>query len=434
MQVNVTQPSASSRHTGAAPTAPATYRPDIDGLRAVAVSAVVLFHAFPGVLPGGFVGVDIFFVISGFLIGGILIDAHVSTTFSYRDFYVRRVRRLFPALTVVLAAVLLAGYFLQAPSEFRVLGKHVVAGAGFASNLVLLRESGYFDTASALKPLLHLWSLGIEEQFYILCPLLLAMAWRLRMPVLWLIAGVGVMSFAVGIFWQDAEPAKAFFHPASRFWELFAGVALAALVREQPRLLVMPARGREFFAGASLLLLASSLALLDEDRDFPGYIALAPVVGAVLVILLGAQSVLLRPLLANRLLVFIGLISYPLYLWHWPLLSFARVYFHGEPTLWWRLGLMALAVLLAWLTWRWLEKPLRHARGRFPVTAALVVAMLVLLAMGVAVQKTDGAAWRYPAPLRAIAAFDFNGKEASRAGTCFVKSEQTHRDYVPECL
>lgn len=422
------------------------YRADIDGLRAVAVSAVVLFHAFPGLLPGGFAGVDIFFVISGFLIGGILIDAHAANTFTYRDFYARRIRRLFPALAVVLVTVLAAGFLLQVPTDFRLLGKHVVAGAGFASNLVLLKEAGYFDTASALKPLLHLWSLGVEEQFYILCPLLLALAWRLRMPVLAMMAATGLASFLLGLSWLEGEPKKAFFHPAARFWELFAGIALAAAQRELPRyaqylqaggaqlLNAHAQRVHDALAGIGIALLVAGFAVLKEGREFPGYFALLPVSGTVLLIASGARSRVARLLLANRAMVFVGLISYPLYLWHWPLFAFARIHEGGnEPAAWLRAALALLAVLLAWLTWRLVETPLRHARKGLPATRILVIAMLVVAVLGGAVLATDGAAWRYPAPLRAVAALDYDGKEEARAGTCFMKTEQTHRDYAAAC-
>lgn len=419
--------------------AAAAYRPDIDGLRAIAVISVVLYHAFPGLLPGGFAGVDVFFVISGFLIGGILIDAHANGTFTYRDFYTRRVRRLFPALVVVLAVVLLVGFFLLMPSAYRTLGKHVLAGAGFASNLVLLKESGYFDTASALKPLLHLWSLGVEEQFYILCPLVLAAFWRSRLSLPVAILLFALASFAVGLYWLDQAPKKAFFHPAARFWELFAGVWLAAWQRQSAAAGIAPmARAArvppELAAAAGLLFLSAAFVWLREGDGFPGMQALLPVFGAMLLVGPAAGSALSRHLLASRPMVFVGVISYPLYLWHWPLLSLARIERGGEPSTAVRAGLVLLAVALAWATWRWVETPLRHARAGSSATRILVVAMVIVALAGAFVFHTDGISARYPAPVRAVAGFEYDSKADARAGSCFLKTEQPAADFAPECL
>lgn len=409
------------------------YRPDIDGLRAIAVGAVVLFHAFPGLLPGGFVGVDIFFVISGYLIGGILIDAHRRGTFTYRDFYARRVRRLFPALVPVLLAVLVAGFFLQYPSDYRLLGKHVAAGAGFVSNLVLMREAGYFDIDSALKPLLHLWSLGVEEQFYIFAPLIIAAAWRWRLSLPLTIAVLALLSFATGLAWLDKAPAKAFFHPAARFWELFAGVILAAHQR-QPLRWHPPALPPDLAALTGLALLAGAFAFVREDGGFPGWSALLPVAGTLLLIGPAAGSRLGHLLLANRAMVFVGLISYPLYLWHWPLLSIARIH-TGAPLAAPVAGALALlAVLLAWLTWRFIEPPLRHPRQGLAATRLLSIAMVLLALAGLGVMASKGMAFRYPDAIRAVATFDYDGKEAARAGRCFMKTEQTHSDFAAECM
>lgn len=418
------------------------YRPEIDGLRAVAVISVLLFHAFPDLLPGGFAGVDVFFVISGFLIGGILIDARQRGTFTYHNFYARRIRRLFPALLTVLATVLVAGFLLLLPSDYRLLGKHVAAGAGFASNLVLLRESGYFDTASALKPLLHLWSLGVEEQFYILCPLILAWFSRSRIPLSLTITIFALVSFVLGLYWLESAPQKAFFHPAARFWELFAGVALAALQRQSPTaalaspvwLRALRVLSPEVPAVVGMTLLVTGFVVLREGIGFPGAWALLPVIGALLLIGPAADSKLIRILLANRLAVFVGLISYPLYLWHWPLLSLSRIHQGGEPSAVWRLGLLGLAVFAAWATWRWIETPLRHPRPGLPATRLLSIGMIVVGVAGAGVLATDGVSSRYPAEIRAIAGLDYDGKKEARAGKCFLKTEQVHTDFDDQCL
>ncbi|MEO8298688.1 MAG: acyltransferase, partial [Burkholderiales bacterium] len=207
------------------PVASGDYRPDIDGLRALAVVAVVCFHAFG--VRGGFVGVDVFFVISGYLITGILLRDLSLGRFSIARFYARRVRRIFPALTVVLLATLVAAWFLLWSDELQQLGKHTAAGAGFVANLMYWNEAGYFDRASEAKPLLHLWSLGIEEQFYIVWPLLLWLAARSRLPIAWVTLLLCVASFVWNVVQLPHDPTAAFYSPLGRAWELLAGAAVA---------------------------------------------------------------------------------------------------------------------------------------------------------------------------------------------------------------
>jgi peptidoglycan/LPS O-acetylase OafA/YrhL len=201
------------------------YRPDIDGLRAIAVLAVLGFHAFPRLCAGGFVGVDIFFVISGYLISSIIFEEVATGRFTYAGFYARRIRRIFPSLVTVLIAVLIVGFFLDFSTQFARLGTHVAAGAAFLSNFVLWREAGYFDIDAAYKPLLHLWSLGVEEQFYIVWPLMIAALSGRR--ILWVVAAVLLVSFTTNIVIVRSHPTAAFFLPATRFWELMIGSLLA---------------------------------------------------------------------------------------------------------------------------------------------------------------------------------------------------------------
>src|SRR5436190_15040827 len=212
-----------------------SYRPDIDGLRAIAVGVVVAFHAFPEVLPGGFVGVDVFFVISGFLISGIILSALRTESFSFRQFYARRIRRIFPALSIVLAAVLVMGWFSLFADDYAALGRQVVSGAVFSSNLLLWHESSYFDIAAELKPLLHLWSLGIEEQFYIVWPLLLWICWKRNLNGLTITVVIIIVSFVLNIVTAKSDPVADFYSPLTRFWELLAGglVAVPTLNRSR---------------------------------------------------------------------------------------------------------------------------------------------------------------------------------------------------------
>ena len=203
------------------------YRPDIDGLRAVAVLLVVGYHAFPYWLNGGFIGVDIFFVISGFLISSIIFQDLGAGSFRFTDFYGRRIRRIFPALIIVVAACLVAGWFVLLAGEYEQLGKHVAGGAGFIANFLLWNESNYFDNAAETKPLLHLWSLGVEEQFYIIWPLLLWLAWKRNFNARTMTAFIVIMSFALTIAQARTDMVAAFYSPATRFWESLCGALLA---------------------------------------------------------------------------------------------------------------------------------------------------------------------------------------------------------------
>jgi hypothetical protein len=377
------------------------YRADIDGLRAVAVLAVIGYHAFPEWVRGGFVGVDVFFVISGFLISGIIFSGLEQGSFSFRDFYARRIRRIFPALFLVLAAAYAAGWFLLFAEPFAQLGKHAAGGAGFVSNFVLWREAGYFDSASDTKPLLHLWSLGIEEQFYLLWPLAAWLAWKGRFDLLALTLVVlfGSMYFNLDRIRRDLI--GTFYAPQTRFWELMTGAVLAHLAVMPPRWrflefinalyqrLTRDAGSRTAISIAGGLLIAISVFGIDHTRHFPGRWAVLPVGAAALVIAAGSGGWFNR-LLSLRVMVGIGLISYPLYLWHWPLLSFLRL-LHGEtPPASLRVVAVSLAFLLAWLTYAFVERPIRFGRPRRGIVLALCAAMAAIGAAGYYTYRADG--------------------------------------------
>jgi peptidoglycan/LPS O-acetylase OafA/YrhL len=374
-----------------------SYRPDVDGLRAVAVLSVLAFHAFPSAVPGGFIGVDIFFVISGFLISRIILGQLKLGTFTFTEFYSRRIRRIFPALTLVLLATLVFGWLALLPADFRQVGLHASAGAGFASNLLLWYQTGdYFDTAAELKPLLHLWSLGVEEQYYLLWPLLLfLLRGDNRHRILWLIIGLAVASFAISVYLVDRKPSAAFYLPQSRFWELMLGsvIAYAHVHSSALRTAWRPAGGdavallRNGASAAGIALIAAGLVLLNENRSFPGWWALLPTVGAALLISAGPDTWLNRHVLAARGCVFVGLISYPLYLWHWPLLTYARILNGGEsPSAAVRVGALIAAGFLAWATYELVEKRVRHLK---PV--AWPHGVVAALASGIAAVAVYGA-------------------------------------------
>ena len=353
------------------------YRPDVDGLRAVAVLAVLAFHAFPHAMPGGFAGVDVFFVISGFLITGIILDDLERGRFTIAGFYWRRIRRIFPALLLVLAACLALGWVLLLPDEYRQLGKHVAAGAGFIANLALWAEAGYFDWSAELKPLLHLWSLGVEEQYYVVWPLLLLF---FRRWTLGLIVGIGVLSFALNLYMAARHPSAAFYLPMTRFWELLIGSALAYRAHQG-------FSNPKAFLGAALVI--AGLVLINGERAFPGWWALLPVLGTALLISAGPTAWVNRTILAHPAAVYVGLISYPLYLWHWPLLSFARVVEQGEPPATAKVALLALSFLLAWATYKFVEKPIRFGGlVRRIAVPALAVSMVGVGFGGVAALRS----------------------------------------------
>ncbi len=366
------------------------YRPDIDGLRAVAVLSVLVFHAFPSVLKGGFIGVDIFFVISGFLISTIIFENLQRNSFSFSEFYIRRVNRIFPALLVVLVTCLIGGWHKLFSDEYQQLGKHVAAGAGFISNLVLWSESGYFDTAADSKPLLHLWSLGIEEQFYIIWPLLLWLAYKRNYKLLKITISVAVLSFAWNIYQSNLDIVAAFYSPFSRFWELLIGACLAyAVLFKADVLQCFKLSSHSGLSFIGIVLVALGLFVITEDRVFPGWWALLPTLGAALLIAAGPQAWINQHVLANRVLVWFGLISYPLYLWHWPILAFMRISEGGMPSLKNRIAAVVSSILLAWLTYRFIEKPIRFGSKRQYATPVLLGLLFVVVIIGVLIMRSD---------------------------------------------
>jgi peptidoglycan/LPS O-acetylase OafA/YrhL len=363
------------------------YRPEIDGLRAIAVLAVVGFHAFPDWIKSGFVGVDIFFVISAYLITTLLLLNLKRGQFSYVGFYIRRINRLFPALLLVLAGSLAAGWLLMAAFEYKLFGKQVAAAAVYLSNFLLWHEAGYFDIDSELKPLLHLWSLAVEEQFYLLWPPVLVFAWKRKWNLVRLIGVIALLSFAIDLFELDRDAVGTFFSPATRFWELAAGGLLAALEERSTGLL--PDR-KDLLAGLGFVLLGAGFVLIDDKAPFPGWLGWLPCGGAVFVIAAGPTAWLNRRILALRPLVWIGLVSYPLYLWHWPLLSFAHIVDTSVPSLVTRVALCALAFPLAWATYAFVEKPVRFGPGGGGKALALLALLLAVGALGAGVYLFHG--------------------------------------------
>jgi len=354
------------------------YRPDIDGMRAVAVLAVLGFHGFPQWVPGGFVGVDIFFVISGFLISGIIFSSMAkSRGFDYLEFYSRRVRRIFPALFLVLAATYAIGWFTLLSDEFRSLGKHTFAGAFFVSNILNWLEAGYFDASSETKPLLHLWSLGVEEQFYIVWPIILiAFAKARRRALLLPIWGIIVASLLCASWFFRDDFDASFYLPVARFWELMLGCLLAYRATRYVPSARTPRALSGLLAALGLALVAGSIIWLTraDAVAMPGAWAALPTFGACALILAGPDAWINRTILSNRVFVWFGLISYPLYLWHWSLLVYSDFLSGGDAGPGLRMGVLAISVLLAWLTYRFAENPMRkHSHAPVKVAALCVL-------------------------------------------------------------
>ncbi|WP_213949583.1 acyltransferase family protein [Luteibacter sp. dw_328] len=407
------------------------YRPDIDGLRAVAVLSVLCFHAFNRRLPGGFVGVDIFFVISGFLISSIIFRNMERQSFSFVDFYVRRTKRILPVLIVVLAACGAYGWFEMFPDEFRALGKHVAAGATFSSNFVLWNEAGYFDDASSTKPLLHLWSLAIEEQFYLLWPILALVSFRLRMSFLKVNVVIVLASFVAGIYLMHTDRTAAFYSPVSRFWEIGVGSALAWFVFRHPvtyATIVGKKRQADAISLLGALALAFSILHFSERLAFPGYWALLPVMGAAAVIFAGPQALVNKWVLSHRVAVWVGLISYPIYLWHWPLLTAANLStspFVTQHITAVKLAIMAASILLGWLSYTLIETPVKRVRADKRLAAGIFATLLLLGGAGIYTVRAAGFPERIPENLRALGAITnpyayFQFGEAIRVDTCHI--------------
>ena len=353
------------------------YRPEIDGLRAIAVVSVVIFHAFPDLFPGGFLGVDVFFVISGYLVTGTILRDAKGNHFDIRAFYVRRIKRILPALIATLWGVLVSGWLFLRFSDFNLLSKHVLAGATFSSNFLLQSESGYFDKSSELKPLLHLWSLAIEEQFYFVFPLFLALCLRLLKSlktIQFVLIAIMLASFLYSFQQYFIDSANSFFSPLSRIWELLAGSVFAILSRNQK---ANTGKRPEKVTKITLLgigmILCSMLSI--KMRLGPQIIqTVISLMGACLIISLRSNSN--TGFLTNRVFVFIGKMSFSLYLIHWPLLSFARVLNGQATSVTTRLICIGLATLLSIGSYFMIEKPFRNSNSRTPLVMSISLVML----------------------------------------------------------
>lgn len=367
-----------------------TYRADIDGLRALAVIAVVIYHAFPTILPGGFIGVDVFFVISGYLITRIIIQELQNNHFSIRHFYVRRIRRIFPALIVTIIGTALIGMFILYQSEYITLGSHIIASAGFVSNILLYQQIDYFGELAITQPLLHLWSLGIEEQFYIVWPIVLMLASKRPRLIFPSIIVLLVASFFINIHTITKDIPAAFYLLPARFWQLGIGgvIALYSLWYRPTSISKNTQRWAAVWPMLGLFLYGIGIFVLDESLAYPGWYAILPTISGALIIYPQATNWVSQRLLSHYVLVWFGKISFPLYLWHWPLLTVGFMTLEHAFTPLLKTITIGLSIVFATATYLYIERPIRFSPTPKISTALLVLTMLGIGGMGWAIKES----------------------------------------------
>jgi peptidoglycan/LPS O-acetylase OafA/YrhL len=410
------------------------YRSDIDGLRAVAILPVVLFHAEIAPFSGGFVGVDVFFVISGFLITGLILGDMDAGTFSFPGFWLRRVRRILPALFVLMAFAAIAFAFVYPPDYYRQFAGSLVAQSVFLSNVLFWREAGYFDAWADTKPLLHTWSLSVEEQFYLFIPILLFVLVRYARRFTWLAFAVIIaLSLALAVWASLYEPVAGFFLLPTRAYELSIGSLLAIAVLYHRNALRLPALDNALGV-LGVVAIGCAVFAFDQNTPFPSYTALLPCLGTAAVIWSGRNgSTTIGRILSLRPIVFVGLISYSLYLWHWTLLVLNRAIWPGMPSLTSRIVAIAIGVVMAYLSYRFVETPIRRNRTAFPNRRLVVGAALgfgVLIAAGATIHKMHGLPQRFDDGL--VTAYAEGKRMNPRRDECHRRFDQDRSRFM--CL
>jgi peptidoglycan/LPS O-acetylase OafA/YrhL len=416
------------------------YRADIDGLRAVAVLSVLAYHLKIGWFRGGFVGVDIFFVISGYLISAIILKDIAAGKFSIATFYERRIRRIFPALIVTLLGTSFLAYLYFLPAELMSFAKSLLAALFSLSNFYFWRHSGYFSAPVETIPLIHTWSLAVEEQFYVFLPIFLAAAHRyfprrVRLPVI----AIAIISFALSAVGAFRYPTATFYLAHTRAWELMLGVLISLEVFPTISRLAI----RNLATAAGIALICFAVFAYSSATPFPGVAALAPCVGAALIIAAGRSgNSIVGRVLSLKPVAFIGLISYSLYLWHWPIIVFQGMespLVSGVSVRAAKLISIAISLAVATLSWKFVEAPFRAGRMRMPRVALFKIASAAaaaVAAVAITAIISRGFPSRYPSKAIQVASYlDYDSAKYFRDGTCFISSEYRYSDYnFSECL
>jgi peptidoglycan/LPS O-acetylase OafA/YrhL len=364
------------------------YRKDIDGLRGYAVLAVIFYHALPSVFPGGFIGVDIFFVISGFLITKIIYRSLAASEFSFFDFYVKRIIRLIPALLIMLVTVATVGWLILLPDEYEQLGKHLLGGAAFIENFILYKEVSYFDVSSERKILLHLWSLGIEEQFYLIWPLIISLIFFKKISIWKVILIIFLGSLSYGIWRIKLSPEAAFYLPQARIWEMMVGASLVSLEKIKINII------HKWGAIMSFIIIIFSIAYINKTFVYPGWAVFLPVMAAFLLIWTSSNAFGKNLFFSNRVIVFFGLISYPLYLYHWPALAFIRILGYDDAL--YRVITIMFCIPFSWLTYRYIEKNFRSHLNKISIAKFLGMGLVVTGCIGLTIWQNKGFPERHP--------------------------------------
>lgn len=417
------------------------YRPEIDGLRAIAVLPVIFYHADFSIFQGGYVGVDVFFVISGYLITSIILSEIFSSTFSIANFYERRARRILPVLLFISSFTLFAAWSLLPPVEFKDFGQSLFAVSFFSSNILFWLESGYFSAASDLKPLIHTWSLGVEEQFYILFPIAAIIICSLeRKLILPVISFLFCVSLFLADFYSSSQDVilkeASFYLLPTRAWELLLGSLIFFLFRNFENI-TSKILLNNIMSLMGLMLIFYSIAFFNNNTPFPSFYTLLPTIGASFLIIFATKDTYVGKLLTLQPMIFVGLISFSAYLWHQPLFAFSRYYFVGEVSTVHIMLLIIMVIILSYLSWRFVEQPFRDKNkiSRSKIITYSIFGSLSLASIGLAIHLNNGFQERFSEEQLELLAFSsYKDREILyRNRACFLRSDQSADEYVDIC-